>query len=206
MANPIICRKGDIGVKVKVVQRLLHILPDGIFGLLTEEAVREFQVAHGLTADGIVGLATWQRLLGFVLRPSRRNITEIIVHCTATPAGKDYTVDDIRRWHRQQGWSDIGYHYVVYRDGSIHEGRNVNIAGAHCLGHNTDSIGICYVGGTARDGKTPADTRTVAQAEALEKLLIELRRIYPSAHIYGHRDFANKACPCFDVHKCYGWI
>ena len=206
MANPIICRKGDIGVKVKVVQRLLHILPDGIFGLLTEEAVRNFQASECLTVDGIVGAATWQRLLGFVLRPSRRNITEIIVHCTATPAGKDYTVDDIRRWHRQQGWSDIGYHYVVYRDGSIHEGRNVNIAGAHCLGHNTNSIGICYVGGTARDGKTPADTRTVAQAEAMEKLLIELRRLYPRASIYGHRDFANKACPCFDVHKCYANI
>ena len=80
MENPIICRKGDIGVKVKVVQRLLHVLPDGIFGLLTEEAVRDFQASECLTADGIVGVATWQRLLGFVLRPSRRNITEIIVH------------------------------------------------------------------------------------------------------------------------------
>ncbi len=131
---------------------------------------------------------------------------EIIVHCTATRAGIDCTVEDIRRWHRLQGWSDIGYHYVVYRDGSVHEGRNVNIAGAHCLGHNTYSIGVAYVGGVARDGKTPADTRTVAQAEGLEKLMVELRRMYPQAHIFGHRDFARKACPCFDARKCYEGI
>lgn len=203
MTNPIICKRGDRGAKVRVIQRLLHIQVDGIFGILTEEAVREFQIAHCLDVTGSVGATTWQKLLGYVLKPSTRTIREIIVHCTATRAGIDCTVEDIRRWHKQQGWSDIGYHYVVYRDGSVHEGRNVNIAGAHCLNHNTYSIGVCYVGGLARDGKTPADTRTVAQAEALEKLLIELRRLYPSAHIYGHRDFANKACPCFDVHKCY---
>jgi N-acetylmuramoyl-L-alanine amidase len=174
--------------------------------MLTEEAVKDFQIAHLLKADGIVGLATWRKLLGYVLKPSSRQIKEIIVHCTATRAGIDCTVEDIRRWHRLQGWSDIGYHYVVYRDGSVHEGRNVNIAGAHCLGHNTYSIGVAYVGGVARDGKTPADTRTVAQAEGLEKLMVELRRMYPQAHIFGHRDFARKACPCFDARKCYEGI
>ena len=156
--------------------------------------------------DGIVGFATWRKLLGYALKPSSRQIKEIIVHCTATRAGVNCTVEDIRRWHKQQGWSDIGYHYVVYRDGSVHEGRNVNIAGAHCLGHNTYSIGVAYVGGVARDGKTPADTRTVAQAEGLEKLMVELRRLYPQAKIYGHRDFARKACPCFDARKCYEGI
>lgn len=202
----ILCKRGDKGQKVRVVQRLLKIQPDGIFGILTEEAVREFQRANRLTEDGIVGAATWSRLLGYVLLPSSRVITEIIVHCTATPAGKDYTVQDIRRWHLQQGWSDIGYHYVVYRDGTIHPGRDINIAGAHCTGHNTHSIGVAYVGGVARDGKTPADTRTVAQAEGLEYILLELRRLYPSAKIYGHRDFANKACPSFDARRMYSWI
>ena len=206
MGNPIICQAGDRGAVVRVVQKLLHVKSDGIFGMLTEEAVKDFQIAHLLKVDGIVGLATWRKLLGYVLKPSSRQIKEIIVHCTATRAGVDCTVEDIRRWHKQQGWSDIGYHYVVYRDGSVHEGRNVNIAGAHCLGHNTYSIGVAYVGGVARDGKTPADTRTVAQADGLERLMVELRRMYPQAHIFGHRDFARKACPCFDARKCYEGI
>lgn len=206
MNNPIICQAGDRGAVVRVVQKILHVKSDGIFGLITEEAVRDFQIAHLLKVDGIVGFATWRKLLGYALKPSSRQIKEIIVHCTATMAGVNCTVEDIRRWHKQQGWSDIGYHYVVYRDGSVHEGRDVNIAGAHCLGHNTYSIGVAYVGGVARDGKTPADTRTVAQAEGLEKLMVELRRMYPQAQIYGHRDFARKACPCFDARKCYEGI
>lgn len=206
MNNPIICQAGDRGAVVRVVQKILHVKSDGIFGLITEEAVRDFQIAHLLKVDGIVGFATWRKLLGYALKPSSRQIKEIIVHCTATRAGVNCTVDDIRRWHKQQGWSDIGYHYVVYRDGSVHEGRNVNIVGAHCLGHNTYSIGVAYVGGVARDGKTPADTRTVAQAEALERLMVELKRLYPNAKIYGHREFANKACPCFDARKCYEGI
>lgn len=206
MNNPIICQAGDRGAVVRVVQKILHVKSDGIFGMITEEAVKDFQIAHLLKVDGIVGLATWRKLLGYILKPSSRQIKEIIVHCTATRAGVNCTVEDIRRWHKQQGWSDIGYHYVVYRDGSVHEGRNVNIVGAHCLGHNTYSIGVAYVGGVARDGKTPADTRTVAQAEGLEKLMVELRRMYPQAQIYGHRDFARKACPCFDARKCYEGI
>ena len=206
MNNPIICQAGDRGAVVRVVQKILHVKSDGIFGMITEEAVKDFQIAHLLKVDGIVGFATWRKLLGYALKPSSRQIKEIIVHCTATRAGVNCTVEDIRRWHKQQGWSDIGYHYVVYRDGSVHEGRDVNIAGAHCLGHNTYSIGVAYVGGVARDGKTPADTRTVAQADGLEKLMVELRRMYPQAQIFGHRDFARKACPCFDARKCYEGI
>ena len=206
MGNTIICQAGDRGAVVRVVQKLLRVKSDGIFGMLTEEAVKDFQIAHLLKVDGIVSFATWRKLLGYLLKPSSRQIKEIIVHCTATRAGVNVTVEDIRRWHKQQGWSDIGYHYVVYRDGSVHEGRDVNIAGAHCLGHNTYSIGVAYVGGVARDGKTPADTRTVAQAEGLERLMVELRRMYPQAQIFGHRDFARKACPCFDARKCYEGI
>lgn len=199
----IVAKKGDKGTKVRVIQRLLNLIPDGIFGELTEEAVKEYQEAHGLKADGIVGVGTWQHLIVRTLKPARRRITEIIVHCTATPAGKDYTVKDIKAWHLQRGFSDIGYHYVVYRDGSVHEGRPVNLAGAHTKGHNTNSIGVCYVGGLARDEKTAKDTRTLAQRAALELLLTRLRVLYPDAKIYGHRDFANKACPCFNAFKEY---
>lgn len=137
------------------------------------------------------------------LKKSRRRINEIIVHCTATPEGRDYTVADIRQMHKAQGWVDIGYHYLIYRDGSIHEGRNVDLAGSHCQGHNAQSIGVCYVGGVARDGKTPKDTRTQAQKDALVHLLMQLVCLYPDATIRGHRDFAAKACPSFDATKEY---
>ena len=199
-------KKGSKGEMVKRIQRALHVMDDGIFGQLTEEAVKDLQRANGLKVDGIVGIATLT-LLGLISATSRkkskRYINEIIVHCTDTPAGKDYTVDDIRRWHKDRGWNDIGYHYVVYRDGSIHEGRNVDIAGAHCEGHNSHSIGVVYVGGRAREGQKYCDTRTVAQKEALLNLLKELRAMYPEAKIYGHRNFANKACPSFDAKKEY---
>ena len=138
-----------------------------------------------------------------MLKKSRRRINEIIVHCTATPEGRDYTVADIRQMHKAQGWVDIGYHYLVYRDGSIHEGRNVDMVGAHCQGHNAQSIGVCYVGGVARDGKTPKDTRTQAQKDALVHLLMQLVCLYPDATIRGHRDFAAKACPSFDATREY---
>lgn len=138
-----------------------------------------------------------------MLKKSRRRINEIIVHCTATPEGRDYTVADIRQMHKAQGWVDIGYHYLVYRDGSIHEGRNVDMVGAHCQGHNAQSIGVCYVGGVARDGKTPKDTRTQAQKDALIHLLMQLVCLYPDATIRGHRDFAAKACPSFDATREY---
>lgn len=132
-----------------------------------------------------------------------RKITEIIVHCSATPEGKDFTVADITRWHRQRGFRTIGYHYVVYRDGSVHTGRQEGEIGAHCTGHNACSIGICYIGGLAADGKTAKDTRTPEQRKALLMLLRRLRAKYPNAKIHGHRDFAAKACPSFDATKEY---
>lgn len=193
-------KRGSAGRAVARIQRALHICPDGKYGPLTEEAVREFQAVNKIAVDGICGVRTLM-LLGMVslLPKSKRYINEIIVHCTATPAGKDYTVADIRRWHLQRGFSDIGYHYVVYRDGTVHEGRSVDIAGAHCEGHNTHSIGVCYVGGVQRNGKTPSDTRTNAQRAAMLNLLFELREAYPNAKIHGHRDYAAKACPSFDA-------
>ncbi len=132
-----------------------------------------------------------------------RTIKEIIVHCSATQEGKDFTIVDIDRWHRQRGFTKIGYHYVIYRDGTIHVGRNESEVGAHCLGHNQNSIGICYIGGLSSDGKTPKDTRTDAQKKALTTLLQALKKKYPSASIHGHRDFAKKACPSFDATKEY---
>lgn len=130
-----------------------------------------------------------------------RTINEIIVHCSATPEGRNVTVKDIDAWHRQRGFRCIGYHYVIYLDGSVHAGRPESQVGAHCLGHNSHSIGVCYIGGVAKDGKTPKDTRTDTQKESLIKLIKELRAKYPKATVHGHREYANKACPSFDVQK-----
>ena len=132
-----------------------------------------------------------------------RKINEIIVHCAATREGRDFTVEDITRWHKARGFATIGYHYVIYRDGSIHEGRPLEQIGAHCVGHNKHSIGICYIGGCASDGKTPKDTRTSEQKEALLALLRRLKARFPNATIHGHRDFAAKACPSFDAFREY---
>ncbi|MGN0219672.1 MAG: N-acetylmuramoyl-L-alanine amidase [Muribaculaceae bacterium] len=131
-----------------------------------------------------------------------RKITEIIVHCTATRERLDIGAAEIDRYHRQRGFDSIGYHYVVRLDGSIEKGRDESAVGAHCLSHNVCSIGVAYVGGLDADGK-PKDTRTPAQKRSLSALLTELRRRYPGAKIHGHRDFAAKACPCFDATKEY---
>lgn len=197
-------QKGSKGDGVKVLQKALHLIEDGIFGTITEEAVKTFQKANGLCPDGVVGEKTWGKLL-FIngLVKSKRNIREIIVHCSATPDGKDFTVDDIRKWHKARGFSDVGYHYIVYRDGSVHDGRSVHLVGAHCRNHNANSIGVCYIGGVATDGKTPKDTRTPQQKEALLTLLKQLKSLYPQAKIYGHRNFSNKACPSFAASREY---
>ena len=195
-----VLKLGSRGNEVKVLQEKLNLKADGIFGPLTEEAVKDFQRSNGLEVDGIVGADTLSKLNLLV---NKRTIKELIVHCSATPEGKDYSVDTIRQWHLQRGFSDIGYHYVIYRDGSIHIGRDESIIGAHCTGHNTNSIGVCYIGGCASDGKTPKDTRTTEQKQSLVKLLKELKTKYPQASIHGHRDFSSKACPSFDATKEY---
>ena len=135
-----------------------------------------------------------------------RRIDEIIIHCTATQEGKDFRAKDIDKWHKQRGWKGIGYHYVIDLDGTIEKGRPESEIGAHCTGHNAHSIGVVYVGGLAKDGKTPKDTRTEEQKEALWEILRQLLCKYPKATIHGHREFANKACPCFDVKEEYDII
>lgn len=129
-----------------------------------------------------------------------RKINKIILHCSATKEGQGFTTADIDRWHRARGFAKIGYHFVVYLDGTVHKGRDISEIGAHCLGQNKNSIGICYIGGLDKNGN-PKDTRTPAQKEAISKLVAELKMQYPNATIHGHNEFAAKACPCFDVQK-----
>lgn len=145
-----------------------------------------------------------------------RRIDEIIIHCSDSPEGRNDKAEDIRKWHKQRGFNDIGYHYVIDLDGTVEQGRPIEQAGAHCTGHNRNSIGICYIGGAywrdgvnakgkpikGKDGKAvlmPKDTRTALQRMAMKELVAQLREQFPHATVHGHREFANKACPCFDV-------
>lgn len=127
-----------------------------------------------------------------------RKITKIIIHCTATPAGRAVSVGEIDRWHRERGFSCIGYHYVVGLDGEIKAGRAEAETGAHSLGQNACSVGVAYVGGLDAVCRA-ADTRTAAQKAGLRKIVGELLSRYPGATVHGHREFAAKACPCFEV-------
>lgn len=132
-----------------------------------------------------------------------RKISKIIVHCSATIEGQDVKTRTIRDWHvLGNGWDDIGYHYVIELDGSLHTGRDENIIGSHCKGHNSESIGICYVGGLDKNGR-PKDTRTDAQKSTMLSLIKRLKAKYPGAIVYGHNNFSSKACPCFDAKEEY---
>jgi len=136
-----------------------------------------------------------------------RKINKIIIHCTATPEGRHHDVEDVKRWHLARGFNDIGYHYLIHLDGFIEHGRPVEKKGAHCAYQNSDSIGICYVGGMTKDMKHPKDTRTDAQKNSLIELMHELMYKYnKDMTIHGHNEFANKACPCFDVKTEYAII
>lgn len=221
-------KNGNVKWLQRAINKIYHLglQEDGIYGKLTEEAVEYTQTQAGLKADGIAGPATIAFLMKAYIKAdfeskgsksAGRRINEIIVHCTATPDGREYTVADIRGMHIKRGFSDIGYHYIVHLDGFIETGRDVSMIGAHAIGHNTNSIGIAYIGGVEHDAKTPKDTRTQTQKEALTWLLGYLKKQYPNARICGHRDVIaedikkgklrdGKACPCFDAIKEYADI
>ena len=242
-----IYKEGSRGAVVKQIQRALKkagfgVADDGIWGPITTEAVKAFQRDNGLKPDGLAGPATLAKLgitaaaetvmpqktdkilfNGITLRKSKRRIDYIAVHCTASREGQAMTVQQIRAQHKAQGWADIGYHYVVTLDGVVHLGRDVDIAGAHVSGHNSNSIGVVYVGGLENDPRKAykdlkaKDTRTQAQKASLLSLLMELRKLYPYAKIQGHRDFSPdlnhngtiepsewiKSCPSFDAKQAY---
>lgn len=148
-----------------------------------------------------------------------KTIDSIIIHCSATKAGQDLRAKDIDLMHKQRGFNQIGYNFVIDLDGTVENGRSLSIDGAHCntkgfsgISYNKHSIGICYIGGLDANGKAK-DTRTDAQKNALRNLVAKLCKEYPIIELLGHRDTSPdldgsgevepveyiKVCPCFDV-------
>lgn len=130
----------------------------------------------------------------------RKETNAIFVHCAATKPSQDIGVREIRQWHKERGWLDIGYHFVIRRDGTVEAGRDQNAVGAHAEGYNSTSVGVCLVGGIDDKGKFDANF-TPVQMQSLRSLLVELQGQYASAAIRGHHDVAPKACPSFDVKR-----
>ena len=130
----------------------------------------------------------------------RKTTDYIVIHCAATKPSMDIGAADIDKWHRQQGWSRIGYAFVIRRNGTVEHGRGVDEIGAHVKGFNAVSVGICMAGGIDAEGK-PEDNFTDEQWVSLEALVMTLHAKYPRAEVVGHRDFpeVKKACPCFDA-------
>lgn len=142
----------------------------------------------------------------FINYKSRPETKFIVVHCSATQPKDSYDWKTIDQMHRQQGWLGIGYHFVIKTDGTIQEGRSLNAVGSHVKGHNSDSVGICLIGGIDRNGKS-ADNFTKEQKDSLRVLIDYLRGVYnDEVTVCGHRDFygVHKDCPCFDVKSWYG--
>lgn len=146
----------------------------------------------------------------------RRRDDYIVIHCSATKADSDIGVDEIDLWHKAKGWSGVGYHAVIRRDGEIEFGRHFDEIGAHVQGQNARSVGICLVGGIGADGKAEMNF-TEDQFESLTLLVKMLKRAYPTAEVLGHRDLSPdldgdgivekhewlKECPCFDVKEWF---
>lgn len=130
----------------------------------------------------------------------RQSTDAIFVHCSATKASQDVGVREIRQWHKEQGWLDVGYHYIIRRDGTVEAGRDEGSVGSHARGYNSTSVGVCLVGGIDAKGKPEANF-TEAQMTALRSLLVTLMAKYPNAKLMAHHDVAPKACPSFNLRK-----
>ena len=138
-----------------------------------------------------------------------KSLKYLVIHCTDTPEGREISADDIRRWHLvERGWHQVGYTDMIHLDGRVERlvenNDDAYVDGWEitngALGHNSHSRHVVYVGGRARNNRTPADTRTPAQVEALTRIIKKFNELAPNAKIIGHRDLnKGKACPSFDV-------
>lgn len=122
-----------------------------------------------------------------------RKIRRIIVHCSDSPQGRGDDVETIRRWHLERGFDDIGYHYVILESGTVQPGRDLERAGAHCQGYNSDSVGICLIGDYSF---------TKDQFRALRTLVDIFENTYGKLEVHGHCYYnPQKECPRFNVEE-----
>lgn len=209
----------DLNTKaqIKAFQKAHGLVVDGIIGPQTRKVMKELETPPSPraapepdksaintgTVDRQIEPPSASRLWAgqIPLADTARKIIEIIYHCAATPQGKWFDRDDVNAWHKQRGFSMIGYHFLILPDGTIQVGRPIGMVGAHCEGHNTGTIGICYVGGLTADGKRPKDTRTAAQIAATEWLVKALKKKFRiTRRVKGHNEYNHgKACPSFNV-------
>lgn len=206
-------KRGMKGSDVGALQSFLRdqgydLKVDSQFGAVTFACVLGYQLSRNLVSDGIVGVNTYTAMQedGFIVPPGSiftRKIKAVVAHITAS--NDNATFEGIRQQHIRQGWSDIGYHRVVGRDGAVYQGRDINKVGAHVSGHNADTIGIAYIArGDDNQPNAPyGKFMTAAQKESFEKetaLLLYNAGLNPALHLFGHNDYTNKkACPCFRV-------
>lgn len=136
---------------------------------------------------------------------SLATIDTIVIHCSATPPSMDVSAQDIDKWHKARGFDMIGYHYFVDLAGLVHQGRSIDIVGAHAKSNNHNTIGICYAGGVDED-KNPTDTITKTQRDSISNLIISLGLILQKPlKVIGHNELSTKACPSFDVSEKFAW-
>lgn len=200
-------QRGSIGASVRKWQQFIGVKDDGIFGNGTTKATIAWQEANGLVADGIVGKLSIKKAeeQGFEKQTEyTRDINEVIVHITAS--NDNATVEDIRQGHIQRGFSDIGYHWIVDRQGVVHKGRDEDIIGSHVAGYNADTIGISYIarGKDSDQNGEYGKYMTESQRIALEKKIADIlmRHKLEVKDVSGHNQYnLGKACPCFKVNK-----
>ena len=138
----------------------------------------------------------------------------LVIHCTATPEGREVSSADIRRWHtspppKGRGWNQVGYTDMIHLDGRTERLVENNedawvdpweiTNGAK--GYNSVSRHVVYVGGLASDAKTAKDTRTAAQLKTMTAYVKSFHKRFPDVRIIGHNEVAAKACPSFDVQR-----
>lgn len=131
---------------------------------------------------------------------STRDIHTIVVHCLQTPVQRADSAEDVHKWHKDKGWSGIGYHYVIQADGTLQIGRDIDKQGAHVYKHNKGTIGVAMAGGMDWDGNIVENSFTKDTLMVLDDMLRKLMCMYPDAKVVGHRELdPNRACPCMDI-------
>tara|TARA_Y100001937_G_scaffold17204_1_gene23744 strand:- start:418 stop:834 length:417 start_codon:yes stop_codon:yes gene_type:complete len=133
----------------------------------------------------------------------RKSTESIVIHCSATKSSMDIGLVEIRKWHvEDNGWRDVGYHYIIRRNGEVELGRRHDDTGAHAAGYNHKTIGVCMVGGMA-DDNSAENNFTDKQWTSVSDLIKQIKVNYPDVNVIGHNEISSKECPSFDVQKWY---